>query len=86
MQREKICTEIEVAFTKENLDFVMNGWLLSLILMGVLFRIVSSDSLVSDFPERFANGNPAISPEGVRPWDASITPTMLDSVGDLQNH
>ena len=37
------------------------------------------------FPERFANGNPAISPEGVRPWDASIAPQILDFFGgDLQ--
>ena len=37
------------------------------------------------FPERFANGNPAISPEGVRPWDASIAPQVLDFFGgDLQ--
>ena len=33
------------------------------------------------FPERFANGNPAISPKGVRPWDASIAPQILDFFG-----
>lgn len=36
------------------------------------------------FPERFANGNPAISPEGARPWGSEDpTPTSFFG-GDLQ--
>ena len=37
------------------------------------------------FPERFANGNPVISPEGVLAWDSSIKPKTSDFFGgDLQ--
>ena len=37
------------------------------------------------FPERFANGNPALSPEGALAWDSSITPKSEDFFGgDLQ--
>ena len=37
------------------------------------------------FPERFANGNPEISPEGALAWDSSITPKSEDFFGgDLQ--
>ena len=37
------------------------------------------------FPERFANGNPALSPEGSLAWDSSITPKSEDFFGgDLQ--
>ena len=37
------------------------------------------------FPERFANGNPEISPEGALTWDSSITPKSKDFFGgDLQ--
>ena len=37
------------------------------------------------FPERFANGNPEISPEGVLAWDSSIKPKTSDFFGgDLQ--
>ena len=37
------------------------------------------------FPERFANGNPKISPEGALTWDSSIKPKTSDFFGgDLQ--
>ena len=37
------------------------------------------------FPERFANGNPEISPEGALTWDSSIKPKTSDFFGgDLQ--
>ena len=75
-------------YTKENLDFVMNGFKLPFIheIDGCAVPDwVSQTVWYQIFPERFANGNPAISPEGVRPWDASIAPTMLDFFGgDLQ--
>ena len=37
------------------------------------------------FPERFANGNPEISPEGALTWDSFIKPKTSDFFGgDLQ--
>ena len=37
------------------------------------------------FPERFANGNPDLSPEGELAWDAAISPKSTDFFGgDLQ--
>ncbi|MCW6662319.1 glycoside hydrolase family 13 protein [Aerococcaceae bacterium NML190073] len=37
------------------------------------------------FPERFANGNPTISPDNVKRWDATIAPKSNDFFGgDLQ--
>lgn len=37
------------------------------------------------FPERFANGNPVLSPEGALDWDSSIRPKSSDFFGgDLQ--
>ena len=76
------------AYTKENLDFVMNGFKLPFIheIDGCAVPDwVAQTVWYQIFPERFANGNPALSPEGVRPWDASIAPTMLDFFGgDLQ--
>ncbi|WP_304948240.1 glycoside hydrolase family 13 protein [Streptococcus sinensis] len=37
------------------------------------------------FPERFANGNPELSPKGARAWDAAIAPQRIDFFGgDLQ--
>ena len=37
------------------------------------------------FPERFANGNAVLSPEGALDWDSSITPKTTDFFGgDLQ--
>ena len=37
------------------------------------------------FPERFANGNPELSPKGARAWDAAIAPQRDDFFGgDLQ--
>ncbi len=57
-------------------------WLASFIhrLMAAMYRLVIWYQI---FPERFANGNPAISPEGVRPWDASIAPNLDFFGGDL---
>jgi len=76
------------AYTKENLDFVMNGFKLPFIheIDGCAVPDwVAQTVWYQIFPERFANGNPAISPEGVRPWDASIAPQVLDFFGgDLQ--
>lgn len=77
-----------VAYTKENLDFVMNGFKLPFIheIDGCAVPDwVAQTVWYQIFPERFANGNPAISPKGVRPWDASIAPQVLDFFGgDLQ--
>jgi len=73
-----------VAYTKENLDFVMNGFKLPFIheIDGCAVPDwVAQTVWYQIFPERFANGNPSLSPEGVRPWDASIAPTMLDYFG-----
>ena len=76
------------AYTKENLDFVMNGFKLPFIheIDGCAVPDwVAQTVWYQIFPERFANGNPAISPKGVRPWDASIAPQVLDFFGgDLQ--
>lgn len=76
------------AYNKENLDFVMNGFKLPFIheIDGCAVPDwVAQTVWYQIFPERFANGNPAISPEGVRPWDASIAPQVLDFFGgDLQ--
>ena len=76
------------AYDKENLDFVMNGFKLPFIheIDGCdVPDWVAQTVWYQIFPERFANGNPAISPEGVRPWDASIAPQVLDFFGgDLQ--
>lgn len=37
------------------------------------------------FPERFANGNPAINPVGVKEWDPTESPDRQDLFGgDLQ--
>ena len=37
------------------------------------------------FPERFANGNPNLTPDGAREWDAAIAPERDDFFGgDLQ--
>ena len=33
------------------------------------------------FPERFANGNPNLTPDGAREWDAAIAPNMDDFFG-----
>lgn len=33
------------------------------------------------FPERFNNGNPNLSPEGIRPWDSKISPHYMDFFG-----
>lgn len=33
------------------------------------------------FPERFANGNPELSPKGARAWDAAIAPQRIDFFG-----
>ena len=76
------------AYTKENLDFVMNGFKLPFIheIDGCAVPDwVAQTVWYQIFPERFAYGNPAISPKGVRPWDASIAPQVLDFFGgDLQ--
>ena len=76
------------AYNKENLDFVMNGFKLPFIheIDGCAVPDwVAQTVWYQIFPERFANGNPAISPKGVRPWDASIAPQILDFFGgDLQ--
>ena len=72
------------AYTKENLDFVMNGFKLPFIheIDGCAVPDwVAQTIWYQIFPERFANGNPALSPEGVRPWDASIAPQVLDFFG-----
>ncbi len=76
------------SYNKENLEFVMNGFKLPFIheIDGCAVPDwVAQTVWYQIFPERFANGNPALSPEGVRPWDASIAPQILDFFGgDLQ--
>ena len=77
-----------VEHTQENLDAEGNGFKLPYIheIDGCQVPSwVSNTVWYQIFPERFANGNPEMSPEGALAWDSSITPKSEDFFGgDLQ--
>ena len=77
-----------VEHTQENLDAEGNGFKLPYIheIDGCQVPSwVSNTVWYQIFPERFANGNPEISPEGSLAWDSSIKPQTSDFFGgDLQ--
>ena len=77
-----------VEHTQENLDAEGNGFKLPYIHEIDACHVpdwVSKMVWYQIFPERFANGNPEISPEGSLAWDSSITPKSEDFFGgDLQ--
>ena len=74
--------------TLENLHYEWNGFKLPYIHEIDACHVpdwVSKTVWYQVFPERFANGNPEISPEGALAWDSSITPKSEDFFGgDLQ--
>ena len=74
--------------TLENLHYEGNGFKLPYIHEIDACHVpdwVSKTVWYQIFPERFANGNPEISPEGSLAWDSSITPKSEDFFGgDLQ--
>ncbi|RSJ74675.1 glycoside hydrolase family 13 protein [Streptococcus cristatus] len=74
--------------TLENLHYEGNGFKLPYIHEIDACHVpdwVSRTVWYQIFPERFANGNPALSPEGALAWDSSITPKSEDFFGgDLQ--
>ena len=74
--------------TLENLHYEGNGFKLPYIHEIDACHVpdwVSKTVWYQIFPERFANGNPEISPEGALAWDSSITPKSEDFFGgDLQ--
>ena len=74
--------------TLENLHYEGNGFKLPYIHEIDACYVpdwVSKTVWYQIFPERFANGNPEISPEGALAWDSSITPKSEDFFGgDLQ--
>ena len=74
--------------TLENLHYEGNGFKLPYIHEIDACHVpdwVADTVWYQIFPERFANGNPEISPEGALAWDSSITPKSEDFFGgDLQ--
>ena len=74
--------------TLENLHYEGNGFKLPYIHEIDACHVpdwVSKMVWYQIFPERFAKGNPALSPEGALAWDSSITPKSEDFFGgDLQ--
>ena len=74
--------------TLENLHYEGNGFKIPYIHEIDACHVsdwVSKTVWYQIFPERFANGNPEISPEGSLAWDSSITPKSEDFFGgDLQ--
>ena len=74
--------------TLENLHYEGNGFKLPYIHEIDACHVpdwVAETVWYQIFPERFANGNPVISPEGVLAWDSSIKPKTSDFFGgDLQ--
>ena len=74
--------------TLENLHYEGNGFKLPYIHEIDACHVpdwVAETVWYQIFPERFANGNPEISPEGALAWDSSITPKSEDFFGgDLQ--
>ena len=77
-----------VAHTQENLDAEGNGFKLPYIheIDGCQVPSwVSNTVWYQIFPERFANGNPNLTPDGARAWNAEISPERDDFFGgDLQ--
>ena len=77
-----------VANTLENLHYEGNGFKIPYIHGIDACHIpdwVADTVWYQIFPERFANGNPEISPEGSLAWDSSIKPKTSDFFGgDLQ--
>ena len=74
--------------TLENLHYEGNGFKIPYIHEIDACHVpdwVSKTVWYQIFPERFSNGNPALSPEGALAWDSSITPKSEDFFGgDLQ--
>ena len=74
--------------TLENLHYEGNGFKLPYIHEIDACHVpdwVAETVWYQIFPERFANGNPALSSEGAIAWDSSITPKSEDFFGgDLQ--
>ena len=74
--------------TLENLHYEGNGFKLPYIHEIDACHVpdwVAKTVWYQIFPERFANGNPGISPEGALAWDSSIKPKTSDFFGgDLQ--
>ncbi|WP_061911199.1 glycoside hydrolase family 13 protein [Streptococcus cristatus] len=81
---DKDCVENSL----ENLQYEGNGFKLPYIHEIDACYVpdwVSKTVWYQIFPERFANGNPALSPEGSLAWDSSIKPKSKDFFGgDLQ--
>ena len=77
-----------VEHTQENLDADGNGFKLPYIHEIDGCQVpdwVSNTVWYQIFPERFANGNPNLTPDGAREWDAAIAPNRDDFFGgDLQ--
>ena len=77
-----------VASTLENLHYEGNGFKIPYIHEIDACYVpdwVADTVWYQIFPERFANGNPEISPEGALTWDSSIKPKTSDFFGgDLQ--
>ena len=77
-----------VEHTQENLDADGNGFKLPYIheIDGCQVPSwVSNTVWYQIFPERFANGNPKLTPDGAREWDAELAPNRDDFFGgDLQ--
>lgn len=77
-----------VDFTEANYNFFMNGFKLPYFHEIDRCKVpewVAGTIWYQIFPERFANGNDAISPENALAWDSSIAPKNFDFFGgDLQ--
>ena len=77
-----------VANTLENLHYEGNGFKIPYIHEIDACHVpdwVAETVWYQIFPERFANGNPEISPEGALAWDSFIKPKTSDFFGgDLQ--
>ena len=77
-----------VANTLENLHYEGNGFKIPYIHEIDACHVpdwVAETVWYQIFPERFANGNPEISPKGALAWDSSIKPKTSDFFGgDLQ--
>lgn len=77
-----------VGNTPKNLNFFMNGFKLPYFHEIDRCKVpdwVSKTVWYQIFPERFANGNPELSPKNALPWDSTISPENFDFFGgDLQ--
>lgn len=70
--------------TSENLNFFMNGFKLPYFHEVDRCKVpewVPETIWYQIFPERFANGDTTLSPEGSLPWDSSISPQNYDFFG-----